>query len=459
MVGPMGRILWFARVAMGCTLCIVLGAPSTAAAQGFIIPELGARKNGTGAAIGRPDDLSAIYHNPGALTQLSGTRVGLSLGLAFLDVSLRLAPWSGSGAYIKDPVDSQGYYPEQNPSVLAPIPMIGISTNLWSDDLVGAFGVYVPNAAGAKFGADKPSRYHIIDAYVFSAFFTAAVAWRPVKWLSVGLGASVVYIRVERSQLLFPVIDGTDYSGMIGGNTELKLKGSDVKPAFNLGVQIWPHPTVSIGLMALSAYNVALEGPLTLKLADPESMFNTPDFTQNQQKTEIKAPWIVGIGFNWDITPWLELGAEFRYYFNSSVEEQRTSITEGDILKTLLPDGLVTPKNLHDSFHTGGGFVVRPPLPIDLDVMTGVHYELSSTPDNTVEVSAPTFDLLGVHLGGRWHWRDKLSLSLIYSHYWYFERTTKNSITSPPTNFNGSAATNQVTLVLEWKVARGLGTD
>jgi len=33
-----------------------LAAPGRATAQGFIIPELGARKNGTGAAIGRPDE-------------------------------------------------------------------------------------------------------------------------------------------------------------------------------------------------------------------------------------------------------------------------------------------------------------------------------------------------------------------------------------------------------------------
>ena len=39
--------------------------------------------------------------------------------------------------------------------------------------LVGAIGVYVPNAAGADFGSDEPTRYHIIDAYLVSAFFTA----------------------------------------------------------------------------------------------------------------------------------------------------------------------------------------------------------------------------------------------------------------------------------------------
>ena len=40
----------------------------------------------------------------------------------------------------------------------------------------------------------------------------------------------------------------------------------------------------------------------------------------NKHRTEIIAPWVVGVGFNWNITPWLELGAEFRYYFNSQVD-------------------------------------------------------------------------------------------------------------------------------------------
>lgn len=435
----------------------------TAAAQGFIIPELGARKNGTGAAIGRPDDLSAIYHNPAALTELPGVRVGISLGLAFLQTNVRMAPWEGSDKYIKDPVDSDGYYPLIDPLVFAPIPFLGISTNLWTDKLVAAFGFYVPNAAGATFGDDKASRYHIVDAYVLSAFFTLAVAYRPVEWLSVGLGASAVYVRINRNSYLFPVINGADQSALLGGTTKMELTGEDVVPAFNLGVQLRPHRALTIGLMALSRYDMELEGPLILSSSDPSSLLSSEAIKSKlagtRQKTEISAPWIVGFGVNWDIAPYLEVGAEFRYYINQHITEQRTTITEGEMLKVMLPDGLVTTKDLHNSVHTGAGLVIKPlyGLGIDLDLMTGFHYETTSTPNHTMEISAPTFDLAAVHGGLRYTHNKRYAISLIYSHYWYFERTTSNSITFPPTNFVGSGYTNQATLVVEARLGDGIG--
>ncbi len=437
----------------------MLAVSERADAQGFIIPELGTRVNGMGAAIGRPDDVSAIYHNPGALALLPGTQVMISFGAAFIGTDIRVHPWPGSEPYLTDPVDKDGYFPEQGANVFAPIPMIGVSTNLWSEKIVGALGVYVPNAAGASFGEDSPGRYHIIDGTLFSAFFTGALAYRPLDWLAVGFGASAVYIRISRRSLFFPVLaDGTDFSATLGKETELTLEGDDIKPAFNLGVQIWPHRTVSIGLMMLTRYDVALEGPLTLKL-DPNSLGAgiADQLTDNRHETTIISPWIFGIGAHWDITPWLEVGAEFRLYLSSQVDEQLTKITEGELLPTFLKDGIVTPKNLHNSFHTGAGFIVRPSLPIDLELMAGFHYDNSASPDNTVEVSAPSFDLLAIHSGARWAINKRFRVALLYSHYWYFERETTDSITSPPTNFIGSGHNNQLSLVLETRFGPGIG--
>jgi long-subunit fatty acid transport protein len=456
-------------ISLGTLCCLTFGAPRQAAAQGFIIPEIGARKNAMGTAIGRPDDLSAIYHNPAALTRLRGTHVGMSFGAAYLRTNIRLAPWgcdtSGckSNQFIDRPVDAGGYYPEQSPGIFAPIPFLGASTNLWSEKLVGAVGIYVPNAAGATFGKDAPSRYHIIDAYLVSAYFTLAVAYQPLDWLSVGVGASVAYIRVKRQSLLYPVIEGLGAAGeiLLGNDTGIEIIGEDIKPAFSLGVQMWPHRTVSIGLMFLTPPlpDVEITGDMKLQPGKTtDQLLTKPNVVNNTHRTELGAPWVLAIGANWDVTPWLEIGAEFRYYINSHIKEQVTTIESGG-LKALLPGGqLVTPKNLKNAFHTGAGVLVRPPVPLDLEVMAGYHYEISNSPDNTVEVSAPSFDLLSVHIGARWRFGDRrYALTLAYSHYWYFERTTTESLTSPPTNFQGSAATDQATLVFEVAFDSALG--
>jgi long-subunit fatty acid transport protein len=452
------------------SLLLLLGtlAPAPrAAAQGFIIPEIGARKNGMGTAIGRPDDLTAIYHNPAALALLSGTRVGFSFTAAFLYTDIRVHEWYvGQGAqrgpFLPDAADAEGYYERQTPGTFAPIPFIGASTNLFSDKLTVAIGVYVPNAAGADFGADKPSRYHVIDAYVISAYLTAAVAYRPFDWLAIGVGGSAVYIRVQRRSLFYPVLTlkgkQFDSSFLLGKETELNLEGEDIKPAFNLGIQVWPHKTVSLGFMMLTRYDVALEGPLTLTPgADASQLVKKTEFTDNQQVTEIVSPWIFGFGANWDIFPWLELGAELRIYLNSQVEEQVTRITNEGPLKDLIgPEGIVTPKNLENTFHVGAGIKIRPPLP-NLELMTGFHYEPSPSPDNTVEVSAPSFNIFAVHFGARYTFAKRFALTLIYSHYEYLERATVDSLTSPPTNFVGSGYNNQISVVFEAQIAGGIG--
>lgn len=444
---------------ISCLIVGLLAWPAAAAAQGFIIPELGARKNGMGAAIGRVDDLSAIYHNPAALALLEGTRISVSGSLAVLGTDIRLAQWPGAENLISDPVDAQGYYARQSPTVPAPIPFIGISTNLFSKKVVGALGLYVPNAAGADFGRDVPSRYHITDAYVVSAFATAAVAYRPWPWLSVGIGGSAVYVKVKRRSFFYPVLEnGMDMTTMLGGDTEFELEGDSIAPAFNIGIQVWPTKNVSLGFMLLSSYDVSLEGPLTLKLGpDAISTFDTPAFTDNQQRTEIPVPWVIAFGANWDITPRLEIGAEMRVYFTSVVDKQVTTITNDGVLKTFLPDGIITPKDSTDTIHTGGGLKYRPPLSIDLDLMAGVHYENASAPDETFEVSAPSFELVAFHLGARWRFANNYQLGLMYTRYQYFERDISTSITLPPTNVIASAYTNMVTLTFEARLAGGLG--
>jgi long-subunit fatty acid transport protein len=120
----------------------------------------------------------------------------------------------------------------------------------------------------------------------------------------------------------------------------------------------------------------------------------------------------------------------------------------------------VVPKNLNNSVHLGGGIKIKPPLRfIDLDLMTGLHYGNSPSPDNTVDVSAPSFDLIAYHLGARWRMTEDYRLALMYGHYWYLERTTRDSITDPPTNFKGSGYSNMLTLVFEARFGDGIGVN
>ena len=57
---------------------LLLLFPATLWAGGFTIIEVGSQKTGMMTGIGKPDDLSAVYHNPAGLADQHGT-LGLLL--------------------------------------------------------------------------------------------------------------------------------------------------------------------------------------------------------------------------------------------------------------------------------------------------------------------------------------------------------------------------------------------
>ena len=423
----------------------VLGTGRQASAQGFNIVETGTRKNAMGAAIGRPDDASAVYHNPAGLTLQKGTHVFVCWTSVFINTNLRLRPWKGSEKYITDAKpDSEGYFPSTSPSTFAAIPMIVVRSNIFSEKLVGALSIYVPNAAGAKFGEENVTRYHLIDSYIIAAFATLSAAYQVTPWLSVGGGVSLVYVKLFAERLFFPVVDGMDLGALVGGKSRMEINGEDVVPAFNLGVLLQPFEELTIGMTVMTPYTVALEGDVSIRFGDDVS--TSVSEWAGTQTTEADAPWILFFGANLDLTKWLEVGGEFRYYFTSTVEDQKTTIVGIPLLKEL-----VTPKNLRDYFQVSGGINIKPTLklPVKLEIMAGLHYESSSAPRDTITVEQPSFSHYGVHFGARCQFLDRYRVGLTYWHYEYMERNGKDSLTIPPTNFQGSGSADAFTVVLE----------
>lgn len=428
-------------------LVALLGAGGRAAA--FIIPELGLRKNAMGAVIGRPDDLSAIFHNPAGLTLLDGTNVLVNAGAAFLDTDIRLRPWPGSGRYIQAPVDAEGYYPTVNPTrSFAVIPMLVASTDVWSERLKLGFGLYVPNAAGAAFDERSVARFHMIDSYLVAGYATLAAAYRVTPWLSVGATVSLLYVRLHARRKLFPVLEGLDLSGLIGGDSELELGGDGIAAAGSFGVLWQPHPRFSVGLALLTRTEVTLEGDVRVKLGRDAVSSGS---LEGRHATDVLSPWTLHAGLNWDVLRWLEVGGEIRYYVYSQLDEERSRISGISFL-----DELSLPRNYHDSWQVSGGArftVIWLPA---LELLAGFHYDYPPAPARTSSVEQPSMKHVGLHSGARWRIDWRFRVGLAYAHYWYLQRRTDDSVTSPPSNFIGSGQSNVLTLVLEVHFDRAL---
>lgn len=427
---------------LGCCL-----APAGARAGGGIVPEMGARKTGMGAVVGRPDELAAIYHNPAGLVLSPGTNLYLSAGVSLLDLGLRIRPWQGSGDYIDAPVDAAGYYPEVTPSrAFGVVPMLVGSTSLLSDRLVLALGLYLPNAVGAAFDADSLARYHIIDSYAVTGAATAAAACRLHETLAVGVGLRLLYMRFAARRELFPVLEGLDLGLLLGGHSVLEMSGDDVTVGGSVGLLWQPLPFVSVGLALITRADTTVEGDVTLTLG--EDALSPGQTLEGTQRTGLFLPWTVQAGLHLDLTSWLEVGLEWRYFVWRQLKQQRTTVEGIDLI-----DELVVPRRYIDSIHIGGGVRVQPPWLADLELMLGMHWDTTPAPDPNVSVEQPTFTHVGLRTGVRYRVARSLRLAASYVHYWYTGRGTDESVTTPPSNFRGDGVNHIATVVVEWRVA------
>jgi long-chain fatty acid transport protein len=438
------------RLGARAALLVALLLPPSALAGGFAITDVGARETGMGAEVGRPDEPAAVYHNPAGLTLLPGVHLYISAGGALPQSTLLLRPWSGSSEFINAPVSAQGFYPAVQPTTaFSVIPMAVVSAEVIRNKLWAALSAYVPNAQGGSFDPNAVTRYQLISAYAVAGYGGLTLAYKPDRHVSIGLSGNVVYIQTALNKDLYPVLNGGDYSLLVGPNPGLALNGSSVTYGFNLGVLVRPIPTVSIGVSVISGNDDQVDGTLNLQPSKGGAL--TAPFTGTQE-TNLYIPWTLLVGANWDVLRRLEIGAELHYWFYKGFQTQTTQITwtSHTGLEDLLPDSLVSQEDYSNSWRVSGGVRVHDlPHLGTLEIMAGGHYDASPVPDATVSLSAPSFDSFGAHLGLRYTLKGRYRIGLTYVHYWYLERNITDSVTNPPSDFEATGDNNILTLALE----------
>ena len=428
------------------TLALAFGAaPRAARAGGLVLPEQGMRRTAMAAVVGRPDEPAAVFHNPAGLTLLGGLRLYVSFGSAFLDTSMRIRPWPRSDQFIGAPVDAAGYYPTEKPTrVFGFLPMVVATSELFTPRLVGALSFYVAGATGAAFAADGVMRYHLVDSYIIAPVFGLSLGWRALPWLSVGASINVAYLKFYQRRFVFPPDDQA--AQLLGSQTELELNGSDVAPAWNAGLLLEPIPRLSLGVALTGRTDVSLEGPVAMRFG-PDALIQTT--LKGTQRTGLIIPWTLVAGANFDVTRYLEVGAELRYYFYRQVDTQRTEFTGLELITEA-----VTPKNYRDSWQVAGGLRLHRLVP-RLEIMLGAHYDRTPAPASTVSVDQPTFSHAGFHSGVRYTLRDRYRLGLTLLWYRYFVPTTNDSLTDPPSNFAGSTSNSNTIVTVSMEVMLG----
>jgi long-subunit fatty acid transport protein len=430
-------------LAIAVGIAAAAAPPPEAHAGGFGIPEIGVRRTAMATIIGRPDDLSAIYHNPAGLVLQRGLSLYVSMGLSLLDTEFRLKPWPESDRFLGAAPGADGYYAPVRPSrAMGVIPMIAAAYEVLPGRLVAGAAVYVGSATGAAFDDGAVTRYHLIDGYVVAPQAVASAAYRLTPTLSLGATAGVIHLRVHGRREVFPIIDGMDLSSLVGTRPELRLDGTGWAPTWTVAAFGQPHPRISWGATITGRVDAELTGPVRVTYGDDAS--SPGDVLTGAQTTEQLLPWAFMAGASFDLGPSLELGTELRYWLYRQYDRQRT-----EVVGIFLVRELETRKDYRDSWAASAGVRVHSLRAAPrLELMAGVQYDRSPAPPETVTLDQPSFSHPAAHAGARWR-AGRYRLGASYVHYWYLVPTITDSITAPPSNVRGRGTNHIVTLSLE----------
>jgi long-subunit fatty acid transport protein len=434
-------------LAVAVTAAVVRSAD----AGGFGIPEIGVRRTAMASIIGRPDDASAIYHNPAGLILEPGWNVYASFGVSLLDTEFALQPWDKSDTYLGTTAGPDGYYPAVKPTrAFGVIPMIAASAEVLPGKLVVGAAIYVGNATGARFAEGGVTRYHLIDGYVVAPQAVAAASYRVADTLTIGASAGVINLRVHGERDVFPVLMGVDASAIIGTRADLVLDGSGWAPTWMLAAFGQPTPWLTWGATVTGRVDATLSGPITVTCKDGASCFSlrTDDQGNYQlrgtQHTQQLLPWAFMAGANVDVSPNVELGGELRYWLYRQYDSQHTDVEDIRLIQML-----ESPKHYRDSWEASGGVRVHDLAGAPaLELMAGTQYDRSPAPKETVTLDQPSFSHWGLHTGLRYQ-LGRYRLGASYIHYWYAVPTITDSQTDPPSNIRGSGGNNIFTASLE----------
>lgn len=425
--------------------------PSAARAGGYSNLDFGGRRMGMFAVVGKPDDVTAVFHNPAGLTLQNGTQIYFALSTFVLDLGMKL--YNSKGDLL--PADH-----EVTPDIsIGAIPFIGVATDFGTKRFRAALAIYAPNAYGASLPIDEPTRYHVTQALFLSTRLTASVAYDFNNYISAGVSLSVLYTYLTATRFLntgmlpspADVQNDPKYDGRFNSteanmknDIQLDIQGSNWTWAFDIGLLVRPVKSLSIGLVFSSGSKLDLRGNVTaryrLHVDGREDLLG-----KTKQTTNMIIPLSIRAGINWAIVPNFEVAADVSYWHYQTNQMQ---ISKLDSPVAGL-NGFSDAKNYGNSWNWCLGILYRP-IP-ELELMAGYQMDYTPNPTSTLSLENPGVDQKGFSVGTRWRINDHWRVSLAYVHNWFDLIDVQDSIGTPPANAKGHGTNNEFAFDFQYR--------
>jgi len=406
----------------GLLAALVLLAATPAWGGGFSNLDFGIRRMGMFAVTARPDDATAIFHNPAGLILSSGTQLYHSQDWAMIDMGLRLYDSEG---YLRPQHEIQ---PDWNIGIL---PFFAVTSDLGGlEKLRVGFGIYAPNAYGAALPEDEPTRYYATQALFIASRATGSVAYAVSDKLTVAGSLSAIHVLLMATRVMSPTVMANPdrrfdpVTDTQATDAELELGGTDLTWGADLGLLLQPTPTLKLGASFSKGSPISLEGDVKLSWA-------SGDVQETTHTTTMVIPFNLRAGVNWEFAPDFEVGADI-YWWNYQVFQEQRTVLDDPILGL---NELVDQKNYGSSWNWCLGLLYR--VKPGWEVMFGYQEDKSPIPARSFTLENPTTDLKGVSAGLRWQATARLRVGVAMVRNWYDLIDIQVSQATPPANAKG----------------------
>lgn len=375
------------------------------------------------AVVARLDDASTVHYNPAGLAYMKG--LSLLVGSQFVVPKFRYS----------DPEGKRGSANLVTGVAVLPSFFISHSLGKQHEWAVG-FGVYAPFGIKLEYPTTWAGDSILQSIDLQTIYFSPAVAYRPVKYVSIGATFNFVLCRVELHRNLRIPND----AGVIAGDVGLGGRGFTFNAT--IGVQIRPIDKLYIGLVYKTQGYVKAKGNADFTV--PEIF--KPGLRDQSISTRLFLPNQFQIGVGYQVLPQLYLEAGFEMTFWSLVHNIVIRFDE-PLFGT--QDAEILPTRWHNTWSVRLGFEARPVS--FLKLRAGFAYDRNPIPDQTLTPVLPDADRIEASFGiGYLHKNTGIFLDVSYMAVILRKRTVSAEVAESgfPQHYNSQIHLIGVTLGL-----------
>ena len=420
---PLSIVHW--SVAVSLVLGISFASPAVVTAGGFHNEDIGAKRMAMLAVIAKPDDATAIFHNPAGMVLSSGTSLYHSQSWFFIDMGLRMYDSKG----ILHPTSGKELKPSWNVGF---IPFLGVMSDFGTENFRAGLAIYAPNMYGASMPESQPTRYHATKVLFLSSRASLSLAYRFTRWFSVGANANLVNMYLTAERFMNPlVLQDPDMrfapaEDLAPYDAKLRLSGMAWTGSWDVGLLFEPLDTLRIGASFVAGARARIKGKARLRYASGER-------ESSGHSTNFVIPFTLKVGINWEFVKDFEIAADYRYYHYQIFQEQLTKLKTPIMGLKEFRD----PKNYKNASNWCVGLMYRV-IP-ELEFMVGYQEDYTPIPKSTYTLDNPSQDQRGISFGVRWRPLKKHRFGFAIVRNWFDLVDVQTSMSTPPANAKGHA--------------------